>query len=180
MSSVIVSDTLSNPSGGGSSGGSSTPTPSPDASNQDIIDNQNNNTQNIIDNNNSNTSDIIENNNQNTQNIIDNENENTTCPVGPIYIDYDTFKDSSNDGKYLNSDGSLGSAGAYSVSVYFKIKPNQEYKLDSFINLSDRYFCFYTQQKTVISCSVTRSGSVISPSTAAYLRLSLRKDRTFT
>lgn len=160
------------------------------ATQQDVINNQNQNTQDIINNNNTNTQDIINNDNTNTQNIIDNQNDNTqdiidnaneniTCPVGPLYLEYDTFKDSSLDGKYLTSDGSLGSASSYSVSVYFKIKPNQEYKLDSFINLNDRYFCFYTQQKSVISCSPVRNGSVVSPSNASYLRFSLRKDRVF-
>lgn len=66
----------------GSQGSTPSPSPSPSgATNQDIINNQNNNTQDIINNNNQNTQDIIENNNENTDKITDSINDslNNKC-----------------------------------------------------------------------------------------------------
>lgn len=74
LSSISISDVSATPT---PTSVTPTPTPSSGASNQDIINNNNNNTQSIINNNNSNTESIIDNNTQNTTDIINNNNSNT-------------------------------------------------------------------------------------------------------
>ena len=158
--------------GGGSGQGTSTPTPTPvstpNATNQDIINNNNENTQ-----------DIINNNNENTQNIINNNNENATCPVGPHVIDIDTFTGEL--GK-LNSDGSISSNVSLTVSKYFIVRPNTEYTL-SYTNgsYSGSYYCLYTNSKTVITCFPHGTNNLTFTTTGAttYVRFTLNSGKAF-
>ena len=156
-----------------------TPAPAPTgASNQDIINSQNNNTTNIINNQNSNTNSIINNQNDNTNNLIANNNTNTqdiidsnSCPTGPLIMD-DSFVDVT--GSKLSSDGSLVSGSG--ITPYIKIKPNSTYNYTTTAD-SDNYACWYSRTNSIISCFVMASGgrTVTSPDNAFYLRLSFAR-----
>lgn len=169
LSNVTLSDTLSSGSSGGSSGGTSpTPTPTPSASNQDIIDNQNNNTQQVIDNQNNNTSDIIENNNSNTE--VLNETLNNNCKNKnsfDVSYNFTTAKE-------LTSEGLEIINGSYKISPYFVIKPSTEYTLNIHSN-NARYTCFYRANKQFVSCvQVNNSNNkVVTPNTAYYMRVTV-------
>ncbi len=171
------------------------PTPTPQPNNQDIINNQTQNTQDIINNNNTNTnsiinnqtqntqdiidsnsqntSDIIENNNSNTEQIIENNNANMTCPVGPLEFTRDEWADIK--GKYLKSDGSEGASASYGISPYFIIKPNIKYKMVLNNTTNNAYYCLYSANKSLISCSPLSSYNIsfTTPNNAQYLRITL-------
>lgn len=165
--------TLTDPtiSSGGSSGGSgTTPTPTPDNT-QQIIDSQNENAQNIIENNNTNTQNIIENNNENTDKL--NESLNSTCKDTQINLSYDYAMKT---GAYLNSNGAEIDANGAAISIYFAIKPNTTYHVGTLVgSLPSGYsYCLYSATKGILSCGALSNDTTIEANGyAAYLRVSM-------
>ena len=149
---------------GGSGQGTSTPTPTPvstpNATNQDIINN----------------------NNENTQDIINNNNENITCPVGPLVIDSGTFSDQLG---ILTDDGSINTnvSITLSVSKYFVVKPKTEYTL-TYANgiYSGSYYCLYTNAKSLIACYRHDNDHLTftTTNTTNYVRFTLNGNRPLT
>lgn len=76
LDSITLYDPAFQSGSGSGQGSTSSPSPTPSgATNQDIINSNEDNTQDIINNQNDNTQDIIDNNNENTDKIIDNQND---------------------------------------------------------------------------------------------------------
>lgn len=140
-------------SGSGSGQGSSSPTPTPTsgASNQDIINNQNNNTQDIINNTNQNTSDIIENNNENTNKIVDTiekkctnllDSKNYSLSSG---IDTNSLVATENG---ITITGITNATASNYLAYYLTVSPNTDYHL-SVENNINKFIVFTTNYNTV-------------------------------
>lgn len=134
---------------------------------QDIINNQNQNTQNIINNQNQNTQDIIDNQNQNTQAIID---SNKSCQI----IDKNKI---STMNYSLNDLGNLLANNTYGVTDFIPISSSDTLTLLLTTTASHRS-CFYTINKTMISCfreaSFSSGTQITIPSNASYFRATIR------
>ena len=119
-----------------------------------------------------NITNIINENNQNLINSITEQNQ--VCEIidkNKIVID----------GKYLNSNnGDLISNSSYGITDFIKVGSNDKMTIASVFTWASAGYCFYTVNKTLISCSYTSGHSVgdlvTIPATASYFRTSIHKD----
>ena len=180
LTSILLNDPYISSGGSGGSGGSS-PTPTPQPSNQDIINNANENAQEIIDNNNQNTQDIIENNNQNTQNLIDNNNQNTLDEINQQRLQNTNNCDnvlSFNLGKgysISNSGNLVENEDSYYSLDYVPI-PNLITQLtitnSTKNNVSGNYIIVYDSNYNVLDYWYSNNRVVSLPVAAAYFKVS--------
>lgn len=139
-----------------------------DATNQDVINNDKQNTQDIINNQNQSTQDIINNQNENTQKQIESQQ---SCK----YIDKSNI---SFDNKGLNDSGVFYSSQSQGVTDYFNILNSTIKILQNLSGATNRY-CFYDTNKVLISCSSTANISntlLTIPEKANYIRFTINKD----
>lgn len=146
------------------------------------IDNQN--TQNIIDNQNQNTTDIIDNQNKNTQDIIDNQNQNTQDLINSNKVckNYLINKDSVVSSGFLKSDGSIqSSSSGIGITDYYQLTSSSTLSLKKTTTNAGAYFCFYNNNKEVISCIQNvglSTGNITIPSGSSYVRFSINANTT--
>lgn len=144
-----------------------------EASNNDVIQNNTQNTNNIINNNNQNTQDIINNQNDNTEQQIESQKVCITTQID---------KTSILSLGYINSSGTVNSNSSnYGVTDYINIT-------DSTINVllptdwtSNSYLAFYNQNKLLLSVvnqdSLSLNESISIPTGAYYVRFSINSTR---
>lgn len=150
---------------------------STDANN--IMNNNNQNTQTIVENNNSNTESIINNQNENTTQVIEAlENQNKVCNDNIIYtLNADT---DGTDGK-LDNNGNISSQYQWKVSDYLRADATYTTILNLGIAATTPNLCFYTENKTLISCEAYNGRTeitVLNPVNTYYIRASYITTRT--
>lgn len=150
---------------GGSSGGGATGTT--DATNQQIIDNNNQNTNDIIDNNNDNTENIIENNTENTNKIID---SNLVCKGYSISSSGTLFNGYlRNTGEYVDQPGNYNK-----TTDFIEFNPSSRFFLAKPSGTNKR-LCFYNLFRESVGCFETNQydeGYEFQvPSNSAYFRI---------
>ena len=147
---------------------------------QDIINNQNSNTNTITQNQNTNTQNIINNQDTNTQNIINNQNQNTQQEIESQKVC--SVIDKSNVIKehyYLTSSGTESySPGTVGLTDYIPITSSTLKTLSVFSSSVGSYSCFYSSNKSKLSCinnysSLTLNEFVTIPSGSSYFRATI-------
>ena len=83
--------------------------------------------------------------------------------------------------KYVNNEtGEILNYSGWFASDYIKINSNESYLIlknpkDKYVDAQNAYYAFYDENKVYISGGILQSGSIVSPSTAKYIRLSLEE-----
>lgn len=106
--------------------------------------------------------------------------DNPVMPQGTGERTGNLFDTSSEtDGKYLLSDGSIGTASAYSYTDYIDILPNEKYTISKTITQSSTAcHCFYDINKQFLSSipCLQATTTITVPNNAVYMRCSYRKE----
>lgn len=138
-----------------------------DATNQDVINNDKQNTQDIINNQNNNTQDIINNQNQNTQQQIESQQVCTVIDKNSIDID----------NSYLLSFGGTQTNNDFGITRYFPIS-SSSILTRSVTTTNNAYMCFYNVNKDLISCVSNNNAPLTNidiPNNSSFVRFTINK-----
>lgn len=143
-------------------------------SNQNVINNINSSIsstrQAIIDNQDANNQALIDANEQNTESIIDSQKACTD-----LDININSLNSSNYSFGYLNDNGTIFNSQGSVISDYVKINPSSSYVLRVNYTAISPSYCFYDENKTLISCEKYNQRNTInitSPANSQYIRFS--------
>lgn len=135
----------------------------------------NNQTQSNNHNRDANFGNLIQDNRNNTQAIINNQNSNTQQQIESERVCVSKtlfYNDTDKGGHWLGSQGGYVNVNGWGITDYIELGGTSFSLFSTYTN--NAYFCYYNQNKELISCNGSANGNYLIPNGVKFARFSIR------